>query len=300
MRFDNCDDETLIEMYRVGNEAAFEVLVERYKYLVRKKAKAMYIAGGDSDDLIQEGMLGLFKAVKDFDETRDVTFSSFASMCVNRQIMTAVTISNRKKNSPLNSYVSFNTPLYSEDEYSDMHYVDIMTTQREKSPEDIYIENESADNFRTKLDSVLSRYERIVFGMYLQGIDYIEIAEPVGIIAGVTPVTNPTSTTMFKSIISAKTRNVIIFENSPIVHFFIFVTSCLYSCCSSQSFRYFCFYFRKDFLHFRIFDFWLNTFQQGKTLLIPLHFFQQVDFMYRNIIIQGNTTVYKHDACIFF
>ncbi len=180
MRFDNCDDETLIEMYRVGNEAAFEVLVERYKYLVRKKAKAMYIAGGDNDDLIQEGMLGLFKAVKDFDETRDVTFSSFASMCVNRQIMTAVTISNRKKNSPLNSYVSFNTPLYSEDEYSDMHYVDIMTTQREKSPEDIYIENESADNFRTKLDSVLSRYERIVFGMYLQGIDYIEIAEKLG------------------------------------------------------------------------------------------------------------------------
>jgi len=180
VRFDNCDDETLIEMYRVGNEAAFEELVERYKYLVRKKAKAMYIAGGDNDDLIQEGMLGLFKAVKDFDETRDVTFSSFASMCVNRQIMTAVTISNRKKNSPLNSYVSFDTPLYSEDAHSDMHYVDIMIPEREKSPEEIYIENESADSFKTKLDSVLSKYERMVFGMYLQGIDYVEIAKRLG------------------------------------------------------------------------------------------------------------------------
>ena len=103
-------DEELIKLYRDGNEDAIDIIFERYKYLVRKKAKAMYIAGGDNDDLIQEGMIGLYKAVRDYNEDRQASFATFAGMCINRHMMSAVTASNRKKNIPLNSYVSFDAP----------------------------------------------------------------------------------------------------------------------------------------------------------------------------------------------
>ena len=96
-------DEELIDMYRAGNEQAIEYIFERYKYIVRKKAKAMFLAGGDSDDLIQEGMIGLYKAVRDYDKKKDASFMTFAGMCINRQILNAVTASNRKKNTPLNT-----------------------------------------------------------------------------------------------------------------------------------------------------------------------------------------------------
>ena len=91
MDFNKCSDETLIDIYRKGDEAAIEVLFERYKDIVRKKAKAMYLAGGDSDDLIQEGMIGLYKAVRDYDDTKEAAFKTFASMCINRQLINAVT-----------------------------------------------------------------------------------------------------------------------------------------------------------------------------------------------------------------
>ena len=110
MDFNKCSDETLIDIYRKGDEAAIEVLFERYKDIVRKKAKAMYLAGSDSDDLIQEGMIGLYKAVRDYDDTKEAAFKTFASMCINRQLINAVAVSNRKKNIPLNTYVSFDMP----------------------------------------------------------------------------------------------------------------------------------------------------------------------------------------------
>ena len=102
-------DEELIDMYRAGDEQAIEYIFERYKYIVRKKAKAMFLAGGDSDDLIQEGMIGLYKAVRDYDKKKDASFMTFAGMCINRQILNAVTASNRKKNTPLNTYVPYQT-----------------------------------------------------------------------------------------------------------------------------------------------------------------------------------------------
>ena len=112
MDFNKCSDETLIDIYRKGDEAAIEVLFERYKDIVRKKAKAMYLAGGDSDDLIQEGMIGLYKAVRDYDDTKEAAFKTFASMCINRQLINAVAVSNRKKYIPLNTYVSFKKKLF--------------------------------------------------------------------------------------------------------------------------------------------------------------------------------------------
>ena len=124
-------DEELIDMYRAGDEQAIEYIFERYKYIVRKKAKAMFLAGGDSDDLIQEGMIGLYKAVRDYDKKKDASFMTFAGMCINRQILNAVTASNRKKNTPLNTYVSFDEPVNPEDD-SQVKLVDVLKSDKEQ------------------------------------------------------------------------------------------------------------------------------------------------------------------------
>lgn len=175
MDFEGCSDETLIEIYRVGNEAAIEVLFERYKNLVKKKAKAMYLAGGDSDDLIQEGMIGLYKAVRDFDESREASFKTFASMCINRQLITAVTASNRKKNMPLNTYVSFDLPAYT-DEDNEMRLVDVLKPETEQNPEKLLIDREYTEDFKEKLFESLSDFEKQVLKLYIEDKDYREIA----------------------------------------------------------------------------------------------------------------------------
>ena len=102
MDLKQCSDEELIVRYRDGDTDAMDFIFERYKHLVRKKAKAMFLAGGDNDDLIQEGMIGLYKAIRDYNTDREASFATFASMCINRQMITAVAASNRKKNMPLN------------------------------------------------------------------------------------------------------------------------------------------------------------------------------------------------------
>ena len=150
MDFNKCSDETLIDIYRKGDEAAIEVLFERYKDIVRKKAKAMYLAGGDSDDLIQEGMIGLYKAVRDYDDTKEAAFKTFASMCINRQLINAVAVSNRKKNIPLNTYVSFDMPAYPDE-----------------------------DN-ETRLVDRLSSFEKQVLQLYMEDNDYRQIAMLLG------------------------------------------------------------------------------------------------------------------------
>ena len=175
MDFEGCSDETLIDIYRVGNEAAIEVLFERYKNLVKKKAKAMYLAGGDSDDLIQEGMIGLYKAVRDFDESREASFKTFASMCINRQLITAVAASNRKKNMPLNTYVSFDLPAYT-DEDNEMRLVDVLQPETEQNPEKLLIDREYTEDFKEKLFESLSNFEKQVLKLYIEDKDYREIA----------------------------------------------------------------------------------------------------------------------------
>ena len=158
-------DEELIDMYRAGNEQAIEYIFERYKYIVRKKAKAMFLAGGDSDDLIQEGMIGLYKAVRDYDKKKDASFMTFAGMCINRQILNAVTASNRKKNTPLNTYVSFDEPVNPEDD-SQVKLVDVLKSDQE-----------NAESLEDKLYSVLSDFEKNVLELYMSGKDYIAIAQ---------------------------------------------------------------------------------------------------------------------------
>lgn len=175
MNFAKCTDEALIEMYREGQEPAIEALFERYKNLVRKKAKAMFLAGGDNDDLIQEGMIGLYKAVRDYDGMREASFGTFASMCINRQMVTAVTASNRKKNAPLNTYISFDLPANA-DEDSDMRLVDVLVPDTEQNPENLFIDKEHTKMLEKKLFEALSIFEKQVLDLYMEGKDYREIA----------------------------------------------------------------------------------------------------------------------------
>ena len=179
MDFNKCSDETLIDIYRKGDEAAIEVLFERYKDIVRKKAKAMYLAGGDSDDLIQEGMIGLYKAVRDYDDTKEAAFKTFASMCINRQLINDVTVSNRKKNMPLNTYVSFDMPAYP-DEDNETRLVDILKPESEQNPEKLFIDREYSDSFKKKLFDRLSGFEKQVLQLYMEDNDYRQIAMLLG------------------------------------------------------------------------------------------------------------------------
>lgn len=176
MGFQGCSDEYLIGIYRQGDEAAIEELFERYKGLVRKKAKAMFLAGGDSDDLIQEGMIGLYKAVRDYDATKEASFATFAGICIDRQIMTAVAASNRKKNIPLNTYISFDLPANSDDG-SDVKLLDVMQPDTEQNPENMYIDREYAKQMEADLRNELSSFEKQVFDLHMEGKNYRQIAE---------------------------------------------------------------------------------------------------------------------------
>ncbi len=176
MDLKQCSDEELIVRYRDGDTDAMDFIFERYKYLVRKKAKAMFLAGGDNDDLIQEGMIGLYKAIRDYNTDREASFATFASMCINRQMITAVAASNRKKNMPLNTYVSYDMPAGG-DEDSDMRLVDILQSQTELNPEKLLIDKEHNRDLKSRLKEVLSTFEQQVLAYYLEGMDYTAIAK---------------------------------------------------------------------------------------------------------------------------
>jgi len=178
--YEDYSDEELIELYKEGNEIAIDFLFNKYKNLVRKKAKAMFIVGGDNDDLIQEGMIGLYKAIRDYDESKDASFRTFSSMCINRQMCTAVTTSNRKKHSPLNEYISLDMPVQSEKAEESTRLSDMLYSTFEQNPEDIFIDKESTDFIESKIGNVLSSYERQVLLLQMEGLDYVKIADKLG------------------------------------------------------------------------------------------------------------------------
>jgi len=178
--YEDYSDEELIELYKEGNEIAIDFLFNKYKNLVRKKAKAMFIVGGDNDDLIQEGMIGLYKAIRDYDESKDASFRTFSSMCINRQMCTAVTTSNRKKHSPLNEYISLDMPVQSEKAEESTRLSDMLYSTFEQNPEELFIDKESTDFIESKIGNVLSSYERQVLLLQMEGLDYVKIADKLG------------------------------------------------------------------------------------------------------------------------
>lgn len=163
-------DEQLLEAYRKdrSNTSIMDCLMERYKNLVRQKARAMYLVGGETDDLIQEGMIGLFKAIRDFDPKKEASFQTFARICIDRQMYHAVRNSNRQKNQPLNSYVS----LSGDDKESG-----IFRELLDNNVETVIIDKENAENLEERIRRCLSPFENHVLTSYLKGNDYLTIAE---------------------------------------------------------------------------------------------------------------------------
>lgn len=164
-------DEQLIEQMREGDSGIIDYLMEKYKNTVRKEANAMYLLGGENDDLIQEGMIGLFKAVQDYDLKQGASFFSFAKLCITRQMYSAIEASRRKKHGPLNSYVSFYEQ--GEDESS---LADTMEAGGESNPEELFVSQEYVRILQSRLEESLSDLENRVLYLHLMGTDYKTIA----------------------------------------------------------------------------------------------------------------------------
>lgn len=160
-------DEDLLRRLRSGESEIADYLVDKYKYLVRQKARPLYLAGGDQEDLIQEGMLGLFKAIQGYQEDKETEFSTFAALCIDRQMYSAISMSQRQKHQPLNSFVSLSEPV-SEQE---LRLID------EETPEVIMISRESVDRMHEKIREILSPFEYQVLELYLKGYGYQQIAQ---------------------------------------------------------------------------------------------------------------------------
>lgn len=167
-------DENLIQKYREGDVLAADCLIERYKARVKRKARAMFLVGGETDDLIQEGMIGLYKAIRDYDTSRDISFLTFAKLCMDRQMYTAIEASNRKKHSPLNSYIPIQLQGKNSEEELAVNNGDT------KNPEEMYIDKENVMYIEKLLKEKLSDFEYIVIIMYIDGMSYQEIARETG------------------------------------------------------------------------------------------------------------------------
>lgn len=172
-------DNEIIVLIRQKDHDAMEYLLEKYKNVVRKKANTLFLIGGDKDDLIQEGMIGLYKAIRDYDSSLNASFYSFADLCISRQIYTAIKLSNRKKNSPLNDYVSFDTPAFGEASGDNTSRLDIFFANN-RNPEELVIDKESASMIQYELERHLSSLEQDVFALYFTGMNYHEIAKELG------------------------------------------------------------------------------------------------------------------------
>jgi RNA polymerase sporulation-specific sigma factor len=173
-------DEELIDRLRAGEEVVMDYICEKYKNLVRSKAKSMFIIGGDNEDLIQEGMIGLFKAVRDYDCGRDASFYTFAELCINRQIYTAIQASQRRKHGPLNTYVSLYSKGNPAGNDEDRALLEALADKTEANPEDLVIDKERVADLEAAIDRELSPFEKQVLDLYLTGMKYGQIAKVLG------------------------------------------------------------------------------------------------------------------------
>ncbi len=168
-------EEMLVKMAKDGDVKAQDLIINKYKNVVRAKARSYFLIGADHEDIIQEGMIGLFKAIRDYQPSRMASFRSFAELCIKRQIITAIKTATRQKHMPLNSYISLNKPMYDED--SDRTLYDLMRNNRELNPENLIIRQEEKNTMEIKMGEVLSDLEMKVLNAYLDGKSYQEIAE---------------------------------------------------------------------------------------------------------------------------
>jgi len=173
--FERLDDEEVVEFAREGEEAALEYLIDKYRNFVRAKARSYFLIGADREDIIQEGMIGLYKAIRDFRAEKLASFRAFAELCITRQMITAIKTATRQKHIPLNSYVSLNKPMY--DEESDRTLMDVLSGSRISDPEELVISQEEFNDIESKMNGFLSPLEWQVLMYYLEGKSYQEIAD---------------------------------------------------------------------------------------------------------------------------
>ncbi len=171
-------DEQVVELCQSGDSLAMEYLLNKYKNFVRSKARSYFLMGADHEDIVQEGMIGLFKAVRDFRQDKLSSFRAFAELCVTRQIITAIKTATRQKHIPLNSYISLNKPIY--DEESDRTLMDVIVEGHVDNPEELIISQEDLHGINTQLAEMLSSLEKDALSLYLDGKSYQEIAQLLG------------------------------------------------------------------------------------------------------------------------
>ncbi|MBQ6175422.1 MAG: RNA polymerase sporulation sigma factor SigH [Clostridia bacterium] len=173
--FAEMTDEEIVALCHEDDERAVEFLLNKYKNFVRSKARSYFLIGADHEDIVQEGMIGLYKAIRDFRTDRLSSFHAFAELCITRQIITAIKTATRQKHIPLNSYVSLNKPLY--DDESDRTLLDVIVEGHASNPEDLIISQENMQRINLRIGEVLSELEQEVLALYLDGKSYQEIAE---------------------------------------------------------------------------------------------------------------------------
>lgn len=178
-RYENISDEELIALIRMDDRSAMDFLLDKYKNLVRKKAKTLYLIGGDREDLIQEGMIGLYKAIRDYQKEKAASFLTFADLCISRQMYSAIKTSNTKKNQPLNNYISIDLSAYSEDSDAteSIAYVANIAHARNMNPEEVLIDRENTEWLENRLYERLSEFEREILNLYLKDNNYGQIAK---------------------------------------------------------------------------------------------------------------------------
>ncbi|MEQ6376600.1 RNA polymerase sporulation sigma factor SigH [Bacillaceae bacterium S4-13-56] len=172
--FEKLSDEDVVELVQAGDTHALEYLIHKYKNFVRAKARTYFLIGADREDIVQEGMIGLYKAIRDFQMDKLSSFKAFAELCVTRQIITAIKTATRQKHIPLNSYVSLDKPIY--DEESDRTLLDVIAGAKSLDPEEMIINQERFGDMEFKMAEILSDLERKVLNLYLDGQSYQEIS----------------------------------------------------------------------------------------------------------------------------
>lgn len=176
MRYDEMNENDILRLCKSGDDEAMEYIFSKYKNYVKKKARELFIVGGDVDDLIQEGMIGLYKAIRDYSEEKDASFMTFASLCISRQLFTAVKASNCKKHTPLNTSVSYDTKVVSASG-NEMYLADTISMVTSQNPEEAIIGKERLEIINKSIVESLSKYENQVFEMYMEGMTYIQIGD---------------------------------------------------------------------------------------------------------------------------
>ncbi|MDY3304064.1 MAG: RNA polymerase sporulation sigma factor SigH [Clostridia bacterium] len=174
---ENISDKELIELSRSGNGYATEFLLEKYRNFVRARSRTYFLIGADREDIIQEGMIGLYKAIRDYKPDAQASFKSFAELCITRQIITAIKTATRQKHIPLNSYISLSKPVY--DDENERILLDVVNERKKIDPEEIMINKERFKLLEKKLSQILSKLEWKVLANYLDGKSYSEIAASV-------------------------------------------------------------------------------------------------------------------------